>query len=126
MKRLFFVAAIALSLGGCAQLTNAYNALNGATITSQQVYIAANAFDAIEASATQYLRLPVCGSTTPCRNAGATNTIVAAVRAGRLARNALEAAVNANPGAPVNANLMATLTSSTSALKAILVEFGVT
>ena len=47
MKRLFFVAAIALSLGGCAQLTNAYNALNGATITSQQVYIAANAFDAI-------------------------------------------------------------------------------
>jgi hypothetical protein len=123
MKRFIAVIALALSLGACAQLTNAYNVVTGATITPNQVYIAANAFDAVEASATTYLRLPACGS-APCRNVGATNTIVAAVRAGRLARNALEAAVNTNPGAPVNANLMATLTSSTSTLKAILSEFG--
>lgn len=123
MKRLLPVLALAFALAGCAQLKNAYDVVTGATITPQQVYIAANAFDAVEASATTYLRLPACGS-APCRNVGATNTIVAAVRAGRLARNALEAAVNTSPGAPVNANLMATLTSSTATLKEILSEFG--
>ena len=122
-RKLIAVAALALSLGGCAQLTNAWNVVNGATITPQQVYIAANAFDVVEASGTQYLRLPVCGK-LPCRNPNATASLVSSIRAGRLARNQLEAAVNANPGAPVNANLMATLTSSTTTIKAILSEFG--
>ena len=123
MKKIIAIGLLAFSLVGCAQLQNAYNVVTGAAITPEQVYVSANAFDAIEASATQYLRLPVCGS-APCRNAGATQTIVAAVRSGRLARNKLESAVNANPTGPVDANLLATLTSSTSTLKSILAEFG--
>lgn len=126
MKRILPVLALAFALtgiAGCAQIQNAYSVVTGATITPQQVYIAANAFDAVEASGTQYLRLPVCGK-LPCRNPSATNSLVASIRAGRLARNKLEAAVQANPGAPVNANLMATLTSSTQTIKAILAEFG--
>ena len=122
MKRLILIGFLALA--GCAQIQNAYDVVTGTTITPQQVYIAANAFDAVEASGTQYLRLPVCGS-LPCRNASATNSLVASIRAGRLARNKLEAAVSANPGAPVDASLFATLTSSTSVIKAILAEFGV-
>ena len=122
MKRLIPLLLV-LALGGCAQLQTAYNAITTATITPQQVYIAANAFDAIEASGTTYLRLPACGS-LPCRNPSATASIVSSIRAGRLARNKLESAVNANPSAPVDANLYATLTSSTSTIKAILTEFG--
>ena len=124
MKRLFSVLLLTFALAGCTQLSNAWGVLTGATITPQQVYIAANAFDAVEASGTQYLRLPVCGS-LPCRNPSATNSLVASIRAGRLARNKLEAAVSASPGAPVDANLFATLTSSTTTIKAILSEFGV-
>lgn len=123
MKRLIPLLLIA-SLGGCAQLQNAYNAVTTAAITPQQVYIAANAFDGLESSGTVYLRLPVCGN-LPCRDPNATKSIVASFRAGRLARNKLEAAVNANPGAPVDANLYATLTSSTSTIKAILAQYGV-
>ena len=123
MRKLLIIGLLAFGLTGCAQLQNAYQVVTGAAITPEQVYVSANAFDAVEASATQYLKLPVCGS-APCRNAGATATIVAAVRAGRLARNQLESAVNSNPTGPVNANLLATLTSSTSTLKSILSEFG--
>ena len=124
IKRLAIALAIISSLAGCAQIQNAYNAVTSATITPQQVYIAANAFDAVEASATTYLKLPVCGN-LPCRNPSATASIVASIRAGRLARNKLESAVSASPGAPVDANLYATLTSSTSTIKAVLAEFGV-
>ena len=123
MKKLLAIALI-LGLAGCAQLQNAYNVVTGAAITPEQVYVSANAFDAVEATATQYLRLPVCGS-LPCRNPSAVAVIVPAVRSGRLARNKLEAAVNANPSAPVDANLLATLTSSTSVLKAIMANYGV-
>ena len=121
---LALVGALAAPLGGCANIQNAWNAVTSATITPQQVYIAANAFDAVEASATTYLRLPVCGK-LPCRVTSATAAIVSSIRAGRLARNKLEQAVQANPGAPVNANLFATLTSSTATIKAILTEYGV-
>lgn len=124
MKRFLIAAALALGLASCAQLQNAYQVVTGAAVTPQQVYVSANAFDAIEATATQYLRLPPCGS-FPCRNAGAVKVIVPAVRSGRLARNQLEAAISANPGAPVNANLLATLESSTFTLKAILAEYKV-
>ena len=124
MKRLLVVLFLASALVGCAKIESAYQTVTSATITVQQVYIAANAFDAIEASATQYLRLPVCGK-LPCRNPSATNSLVASIRAGRLARNKLELAVASSPTAPVDANLFATLTSSTTTIKAILAEFGV-
>lgn len=121
------IVLLGLSLTSCAawqKVENAYVVVTSATVTPNQVYIAANAFDAVEASATQYLRLPVCGS-VPCRDPNATKSLVASIRSGRLARNKLESAVGANPGAPVDANLFATLTSSTSTIKAILAEFGV-
>ena len=124
MKRLLTALFLATALVGCAKIESAYQAVTTTSISPQQVYIAANAFDAIEASATQYLRLPVCGK-LPCRNPSATNSLVASIRAGRLARNKLEASVNAAPNAPVDANLFATLTSSTTTIKAILAEFGV-
>lgn len=124
MKKLLLALTLGLALASCAKLENAYQAVTSATVTAQQVYIAANAFDGIEASATNYLRLPVCGS-LPCRNPSATKSIVSAIRSGRLARNKLESAVGADPTGPVDANLYSTLTSSTSTIKAILAEFGV-
>ena len=128
MKRLLVALFLAPALAGCVgtiqKVETVYREVTSATITVQQVYIAANAFDAIEASATQYLRLPVCGK-LPCRNPSATNSLVASIRSGRLARNKLEASVGSNPNGLVDANLFATLTSSTATIKAILAEFGV-
>lgn len=124
MKKLLILLMLASApLGGCATIKTAFGVVTGATVTVQEVYIAANAYDAIEASATTYLKLPVCGN-LPCRNPSATKPIVAAVRSGRLARTALEKAVNTTTNGLVNANLLNTLTSSTSTLKAILAEFG--
>lgn len=124
MKKTLLALTLVFGLAGCAQIQNAYDTITSAKITANQVYIAANAFDAIQATATNYLRLPPCGK-LPCRAAGAVNVIVPAIRSGRLARNKLEAAVQANPGAPVDANLFATLTSSTSTIKAIFATYGV-
>ena len=128
MRKILAALVLTFALAGCAQqiqdVKNAYTAVTTATVTPQQVYIAANAYDAVEASAANYLRLPVCGN-FPCRNPNATKGIVSAVRSARLARNRLEAAVSAIPGAPVDANLFATLTGSTATLKAILQTYGV-
>lgn len=127
MKTLVLAFSLVV-LAGCAQQVqeaeNAWHVVTGATITPTQVYVAANAFDGIEATATTYLRLPKCG-TLPCRNPSATAVIVPAIRSGRLARNKLEAAVTVNPGAPVDANLFSTLTTSTDTIKAILNQYNI-
>ena len=55
MKKLLFVIPLALSLGACASLQKTWDMVTGATVSPTQILVAANAFDAGEASATQYL-----------------------------------------------------------------------
>jgi hypothetical protein len=126
MRNFLFAAAAILALGGCAQLQSDWAALNGTTVSPQAVYIAANAFDAVEQTATNYLRLPACsGSNGPvCRNATAVKQIVPLVRSGRVARKKLEAAIRDPSGAPVAPSLLQTLEQLTGSLKTILAEWG--
>lgn len=97
------VIVITTSLGACAsfsKLQNAYNVVTGATVSPQVVLVAANTFDAMEATATNYLILPRCtGANGPiCRVRSATKPITSYVRRGRTARNTLEQFFRDHPG----------------------------
>ena len=114
MKKFLLIIPLALSLGACASLQNAWNVVTSATVSPTQIIVAANAFDAGEASATQYLLY--CKQASPAPSYCALKTrqaVVSAVRAGRVARNQLEPYVvsgTAGPSAIYN-TLVATVTS---------------
>ena len=113
MKKLLLASLLAFSLAGCASLQTAWNVVTGTSVSPTQIIVAANAFDAGEASATQYLLL--CKNTVPAPSYCALSTrqaVVKAVRAGRVARNQLEPYIvsgTAGPAAIYNA-LIATVT----------------
>lgn len=117
MKKLLLIPLLALSLGGCASLQTAWSVVTGVSVSPTQIIVAANAFDAGEASATQYLLY--CKATVPppsyCALA-TRKTVVAAVRSGRAARAQLEPYIvsgSAGPSAIYN-----TLIASVQALQA--------
>lgn len=126
MKKLLLVGLLAL--GGCANLQNDLNVLSGSSVTPQQVVVAGNAFDAVEATATTYLKLPGCPATTAvpvCRSAAAAVQIAAAIRTGRAARNAMEGFVNAAPGTPAPVSNYNTLMTAISTLQSLLSQYNV-
>ena len=127
MKKFALLFALLLPLGACSTIDNVFSIVTGATVTPQQAYIAANAFDTIEATATQYLKLPACGATASklCRTASGVNAIVSAIRIGRTARNNLEAAVTTSNGQPVSSSLYAALTAQTSTLQQIVATYNI-
>jgi hypothetical protein len=92
--RKFMLAAmmgLAIPLGGCSTWNTVYSAVTGATVDTTTVYVAANSFDAVEITATTYLKQPRCtGTNGPlCRDTEATKAIVPAVRSAYQARKAL-------------------------------------
>ena len=127
MRTCLFVVVLALApmLGGCATIQNIESAISfatGASVTPQQVVIAINAFDAVEGTATVYLRLPYCGAPAAlvCKDKATAGTIITWVRAGRVDRNTLKAALRANPAANLTLvdvyNDLSSLTSQIAAL----------
>jgi len=69
------------------------------SISKEQIIAAAYTFNALEAGATNYIRLRRCtGSNGPiCRNQEIANRIIVAVRTGRAARNSLTNYLRKNP-----------------------------
>jgi hypothetical protein len=114
MKRFFIVFPLLFALGACASLQTAWDVATGTEVSPTQIIVAANAFDAGEASATQYLMF--CKSVAPAPSYCALSTrktVVAAVRAGRAARIQLEPYIvsgAAGPAALYN-TLVATITT---------------
>lgn len=127
MKKLLMTMGLSLALVGCTQLSNAYNAVAGVTVPPSAVIVAANSFDGVEATATNYLRLKKCSATTGpvCRDPAVTAKIIPAIRAGRTARNNLEAFMQANPGALGPSGLYNALVAATTTLSQILAQYGV-
>lgn len=117
MKKI--VLLLALGLAGCSTLAT----LEGTTISPTQVIVAANSFDAAEATATNYLRLPTCPAAKLCKTQAGINAIVLAIRSGRKARSDLEAYVNANPGQPAPVTLYDALTAAVSTLQSALAQY---
>ena len=120
-KIIFAIPLLLLALGGCAQLT----ALTSSTVSTESVGIAVNGFDALEATATNYLRLRRCtGTNGPvCRDPAATAEIIPAVRAGRVARNNIEQFLKDHPGQLGTTGLYDALTAASSTLGAIITKY---
>lgn len=106
MRKYTIIMALALSLGGCAgiqKLETAFQTVTSNVVTPQAVFVAINAFDAVEATAKNYVALPRCGTgPTVCRDPAITANVIKYVRAGRADRNQLKAALRANPGASIS------------------------
>ncbi len=103
MKRFLLVLALIIPLTGCAALAdfkNAFDTVTSATVTPQAIVIASNSFNAVEASATNYLNLTRCDKTTSkvCRDKAVTAILIPAVLNARKARNDLIAFQRTHPG----------------------------
>lgn len=114
------LVAVVLGLSGCAAIQVA-----GQPVTPQQVIVAANAFDALEATATVYLRLPLCPQAQLCRNAAASHAIVAAIRAGRSARNELEREISPGSTGLVSTTAYNVLTTTLKTLNGVYLQYGI-
>jgi hypothetical protein len=117
MKKLIVAAAIALALGGCANLQGIYTLATTATVPSGDVVIAANAFDALKATAinyggycvAQHFPVPLCSKANR-------RSVIAAVNSGSAARNALEGSINS--GQPAISTVYNTLIAAVNSLQA--------
>jgi hypothetical protein len=114
-------------LQGCVQVQNTWDLLTSARVSPTLVIVTGNSFDALEATATTYLRLPRCtGQNGPaCRSPKATAQIIPAIRAGRVARNNLEAFLRTHPGQLATQGLYDALTSAVQTLQGILIQYNV-
>lgn len=126
MKRLIALC-VALSLGGCASLQQKWDAVTGATVDPTAVIVAANSFDALEATATSYLTfckankaLPVCSGYVAARK-----RILPAVRSGRVARTNLENFLQQHPGQLGPSGLYDSLTSAIGTLQQVIAQYNV-
>jgi hypothetical protein len=105
--RKYLAAALvlgAISLGGCAselqKLKTVYSVVTETTVSPSTIIVASNSFDALEATATQYLTYCKTNLSTSACSADNRRTVIKAVRAGRAARNQLETYVTNNTAAP--------------------------
>lgn len=117
MIRILCAAVLALAIAGCATVMPAPS--------KTQVYIGAQGFDAIEATATVYANLPRCG-VQPCSSVAVLTQLKPIIKAGRSARTNLENWVKANPTGITPPQLVSALATAVSAAKAIFSKNGIT
>lgn len=127
MRKLLAIAVLAVGLAGCATFQKDYAILTGATVSPAAVIVAGNSFDAIEATAGNYLAfckinraLPVCASYVSARK-----VILPAVRSGRVARNNLENFLIANPGALGPSGLYNALVAAINTLQGVATQYNI-
>jgi len=107
------------ALPGCSTFT----AIQSATVDPQKVVIAANSFDAVEVTATNYLTLPKCPDAKVCKSSAVVAKLVPAVKEGRVARNKLEAFMLANPNQPVPVSGYDTLMTAVTSAQGLLAAY---
>lgn len=125
MRKLFIIALTAIGLSGCAALAdfkNAFDAATSVTVSPQAIVIASNSFNAVEASATNYLNLTRCDKTTSkvCRDKAVTAILIPAVLNARKARNDLVAFQRTHPGQLGTQGLYDALRQSVTTLTGIM------
>ncbi len=110
MKKLLLITA--LFLGGCSTLQT-LTAVTTATVTPTQALVAANAFDAIESSATAYLVYCKANLSSAVCSAPNRRSVISYTRAGRAARNQIETAIQTQTSIPsaVYKSLVAAVTN---------------
>jgi hypothetical protein len=96
------------------------------SVTPSQVIVAANTFDALEGTATEYLKLPTCvsGGAPVCKTTAAVAVIVPAIRSGRTARNTLEKAIT-TPTGVVSTSVFTVLTTTITTLQSAFATYNI-
>lgn len=128
MKKIFAVVALALSLGGCANFTSfsdVVSRITTAQVSPQAVYLAENSFDAIEVTATGYLRICHARMSTPGCSSTAIAQVIPAVRSGRIARSNINAFMKAHPDALGATGLYDALVTATSTLQSVATTYNI-
>jgi len=106
MRKLIAVAALAfgLALGGCAselqKFQQAVSIVTETTVPPTSIIVAANAFNGIKATATNYLRWCKTNLSQPACSPSNRRNVIKYVRAGTAARNQLETYLTTNSNAP--------------------------
>lgn len=93
------VIAFALWLGGCSTIQTIEQVAT-ASVSPTQALVAANAFDAAESGATGYLVYCKSNLTSPTCSIDNRRAVIKYTRAGRAARNQIEAAISASSSVP--------------------------
>ena len=125
MKKFLLVFALGFSLTACAQITSTWDRLTSAQVSPTAVYVAANAFDAVEITATNYLKLCRTSPSNVTCSSRAIATIIPAVRSGRVARTNLEQFMQAHPDAIGATGLYDALVSATNTLQGISTQYNI-
>lgn len=127
MRKLLLAASIALALGGCAQLQNAWNVVTSSNVPPGLVIVSGNTVDAIEATGTNYLTLPRCtGRNGPvCRSPTATAQLIPAIRAMRAARSNLEQFLSDHPGQLADKGLYDALQAASQTVQDIIAQYNI-
>ncbi len=110
-----------MALGGC----NTLSMIAGASVNPNYAYALVETFNGFETSADGYLRLAPCvsGGSAVCRNPAAVKAIVAAVRTGRTARNAVVAALHSTNGAAIPVASYDTLSAAVRTLQSAYANY---
>lgn len=126
-KIALIVAALMLAIpaGGCANLKNAWETLTTSQVSPTAVIVAANTFNALEATATNYLRLKRCDGTNGpvCRDPAVTAKLIPAIRSGRVARTNLEQFLRDHPGQLGPSGLYDSLLAATATIQGIYAQY---
>lgn len=129
MKKVILAGLLALTLGGCSTglttVENVWNSATSGTVSVTAVSVAGNSYDALQATATNYLH--VC-NTTPsaiptCKNVSANKQLIRAVRAGRIARANLEQFYKDHPGQLGPKGLYDALQAATNTLQTVITTY---
>lgn len=129
MKKIIIALVLSISLAGCAgtRLGDFYDTVKSAasaSVSPEAAYIAANTFDTVEVSATNYLNLKLCPQNAPfCRQKGVAKQLVPLIRSGRVARNAL--VEYARKGQYSDQSLYDKLTTITSTIQEMMRQYKV-
>lgn len=122
MKKIALLSC--LLLGACsttiAKVEQAYNDVTSTQVTATQVSLAANAFDILEATGTQYVKLPLCPKAIVCRKTEVVKLIVPLIRSGRVTRSNLETCISQGSG---NCGGYDALQATISSLQAIYGQY---
>jgi hypothetical protein len=130
------LAVLASTLGGCApgsfgaKVQGVVSAMTGATVSPQAIIILANSYDALEATAKNYidprLNKRCNGSNGPiCRDPNATLALNTAIRSGRVARNNAKQFLRDHPGQLGAQGLYDALQAAVSTLEAIFKQYSI-
>jgi hypothetical protein len=121
MKKLLIIAL--LGLGGC----QAWSVISGLSVTPQAAVVTINTFDALETIATGYLQLPACvkNGSVVCRNPAAVQSIVPAVKAGRVSRDEILTLLQQNQGNAVPVANINTLEAIINTLQSVYAQYNV-